>query len=157
MIYFREFSRCNLIEPFMDSEFPICSIDRYFLGAIQKWRQNWISEAQTPPPYLSATRPKWSHILGFKPRPPILGCQRFPTASPYPLADVIFGWPLIVEILANYYVIFAVLNRKHYGKDPACVVFKSPCIAITPWCHFRDVTDFNYDEHSFVGWKMCNL
>ena len=49
-----------------------------------------------PSPYLSATRPKGSHALGFEPRPPILGRQLFSTPSPLPLADVIFGWPLLV-------------------------------------------------------------
>ena len=49
----------------------------------------------SPPPYLSATGPKWSHTVRLKPRPPILGPRLFPTPFPLsPLADVIFGWPL---------------------------------------------------------------
>ena len=44
--------------------------------AVQEWRQQPISRARTPfpppPPHLSTTCPKWSHTLGFKPRPPIL-------------------------------------------------------------------------------------
>ena len=64
--------------------------------AVQKWRQHPILRARTPPPCLSATRPKWSHILGFKPRPPILGRQLFPTPPPppHPLANVILDGPL---------------------------------------------------------------
>ena len=50
-----------------------------------------IRSPDTPPPYLSATSPKWSHILDSKPHPPILGRQLSP---PPPRADVIFGWPL---------------------------------------------------------------
>ena len=37
----------------------------------KKWSQQAILRARTPPPYLSATRPKWSHTLGFKPHPPL--------------------------------------------------------------------------------------
>ena len=55
------------------------------------------SDIRSPDPCLSATCPNWFHTLGFKPRPPILGRQLFPTLSPYPLADVIFGWSLTVQ------------------------------------------------------------
>ena len=50
------------------------------------------------PPHLSATRPKWSHTLSLKPRLPILRRQLFPTPFPLPLAEVIFGWPLITDL-----------------------------------------------------------
>ena len=67
------------------SQTPYFSIfPRSTLGAVQKWRQHSILRGRTPPPYLSATRPEWSHTLGFKPRPPILGRQLSPTPSPLP-------------------------------------------------------------------------
>ena len=61
------------------------------------------STGRTPPPYLSATRPKWPHTLGFKPRPPILEPQLVPIPTPYPLADVIFGWPLWRLTIQNFW------------------------------------------------------
>ena len=64
----------------------------------------------SPPPHLSATRPKWSHTSGFKPRPPILGLQLFPTPTPYFLADVIFGWPQSAVLLV--WNIFLLLKFK---------------------------------------------
>ena len=69
------------------------------LEAVQKWRQHSILRARTSPLNLSATRSKWSHTLGLKPRPPILGRQLFPTPFPYPLANVVFGWPLTTTVI----------------------------------------------------------
>ena len=46
--------------------------------------------------------PKWSHTLGLKPRPPKLRHQVLPTPSHYPLADVIFGWPLIISLGSQF-------------------------------------------------------
>ena len=75
----------------------------------------------SPPPYLSATRPKWSHKFGFKPRPPVLGRQLFPIPSPYPLADVILGWPL---------------SRFFFISLPHILQFFSVELFKTQWCVF---------------------
>ena len=40
------------------------------------------SDIRSPPLYLSATRPKWSHTLSFKLRPPISQRQPFPPPPP---------------------------------------------------------------------------
>ena len=67
-------------------KFPQVWLDLIWLWDVQKWRQQPTSGG--PSPYLSATPAKWSHAPGFKPRPP--------SAFSHPLADVMFGWFLII-------------------------------------------------------------
>ena len=83
----------------------------FYLRAVQQWRQHPILGARTPPLYLSATRSKRSHTLGFKPHPPILGRQLFTIPSLHPLSDVIFGWPLIWAVDSYEELPFIGLNK----------------------------------------------
>ena len=96
----------------------------FTVRAVQKLRQHPILRAlPLPPPHLSATRPKWSDILGFKPRPLILGRQLFPTLppSPSPLANVIFGWPLIRCVVPDFFTVTRVFDWCGCGCGCGCV------------------------------------
>ena len=126
---------------------------KYPLGAVQQWRQHPILEGRTPPPlpppYLSPTRPNWSQTIRFKPRPLILGRQLFPTPSPYPLADVIFGWPL-KEILFSFMLF---LGKIVFVFERGC------CRSSGPLWPFRSWT-FPYAWHPFPQMRpevCCHL